>query len=446
MSKVNEFCNKLFEYAKKNCTGEFEIQASDGEDFSVDILNGQINNYSVNDGISVTFKVKINGKLGYASTTALEESGIPALVAAAEENAALIEAPDERFIFEGADSYPSPKVYGEELDTVSAEEKIELAKSLEKKALAYDERIIKVAASTVVSGKSVSVIKNSHGLDLSEASNYTIGYVAPIASSDGNMNDCYEGFGGFDRAALDPDESVRKAASEAIDFCGAKPVPGAQMRIIFRNNAFCDMLQTFSGIFSSENAQRGLSMLAGKEGEKIASDCVSITDDATLDHEFGSRAFDSEGVPSQRTAVVENGVLKTLLYNLKTANKAGVRSTGNASSAGSVVVTNFILSPGGKTLEELAEKMNNGLIITEVAGLHSGANAITGDFSLMAKGYLVTGGKRERAVSGVTVSGNFYELLKDIEETGSDTYKNIFGMSILSPSVLLASTMSVAGE
>ena len=192
-------------------------------------------------------------------------------------------------------------------------------------------------------------------------------------------------------------------------------------------------------------------MLAGKEGEKIAADCVTLTDDATVDFGFGSRAFDSEGVPGRRTVVVDHGVLKTLLYNLKTAHKAGVQSTGNASKDGysapvGISVNNFTLTPGEKSLEQLCEKMGDGIMITEVSGLHAGANPMTGDFSLMAKGYLVEGGKRGRAVSGVTVSGNFYELLKDVEEPGADTYHNMFGEAISSPSVLMRSPLSVAGE
>ena len=238
---------------------------------------------------------------------------------------------------------------------------------------------------------------------------------------------------------------------EAIDFLDAKSVKSASMRIIFRNSAMCDLIETFSGIFSSESAQRGFSMLAGKEGEKIAADCVTLVDDPTLDFGFGSRAFDAEGVAGRRNVVVENGVLKTLLYNLETAHKAGVQSTGNASKGGytspiGISVTNFTLTPGEKTLDQLAEKMGEGMIITEVSGLHAGANAVTGDFSLMAKGYLVENGKQGRAVTGVTVSGNFYELLKNIEEPGSDVYNNMFGAAVSSPSVLIGAKMSVAGE
>ncbi|MBO4423353.1 MAG: TldD/PmbA family protein [Clostridia bacterium] len=451
MSGINEFCKKLLEYAKEHCDGEYEVYAANGENFRVEVLDGQIKDYSVNDYSGISFRIKKNGKMGYASTTSYDEDGIPVLVDNACKNAVIIEKPDEQFIFSGSESYPSPKVYGEELDGVTAEEKIGFAKEMEIKAKEADKRIIKVESSTVISGKSTVVIKNSNGMDLCERSNFIAAYVIPIAADGEKMNDGFGICGGFDRACLDADRAVKKGVCEAIDFLDAKPVKSASMRVIFRNSAFCDMIETFSGIFSSENAQRGLSMLAGKEGEKIAADCVTLVDDPTLDFGFGSHSFDAEGVAGRRTVVVENGVLKTLLYDLETAYKAGVQSTGNASKGGytspiGISVSNFTLTPGEKTLEQLTEKMGDGMIITEVSGLHAGANAVTGDFSLMSKGYLVEGGKISRAVTGVTVSGNFYELLKNIEEPGCDTYHNMFGEAISSPSVLISVPMSIAGE
>ena len=445
MSKLNEFCRKLGQYAEEHCGCEYEVNATSGDSFEVKVLGGEIIAYNVNDYTSVTFRVKKDGKMGAASTSSTEEDGIPALVSAALENASLIESPDERFIFAGAESYPHPKVYGEEIDGMTAEEKIELAKTLERKTLEADPMIKKVEESDVVSGSSSVVIKNSHGLDLSERSNFIYAAVVPIAEKDGTMNSGFGICGGFDRAALNIDKAVADGVKEAIDFCGAGSMKSSAQRVIFRNDAFCSMISTFSGIFSSENAQRGMSLLAGREGEKIAADCVTFIDDSTKDYSFGSRSFDTEGVPGQRTAVVENGVLKTLLYNLKTANKAGVKSTGNAAGGG-VTTTNFILLPGELTLVQLCEKAGEGFIITDVSGLHAGANAITGDFSLSAKGYRFTnGGKEKTAVTGVTVSGNYYDLLKNVEEVGSDVYVSL-GSNVSAPSVLLSAPMSIAGE
>lgn len=439
-NKVLEFCAALDAYAEENCGCEYQISASYGDSFSCNVQGGEIDRYSVNDYISVAFKVKYNGKLGSASTTALDEDGIPALVRGAKENAELIESPDEQFIFAGSPAYAHPMVYSEKLADFTPQQKIAFAKDLERRVFETDKRIVRTEYCSVETGVSTYIIKNSHGLDLCETSGFAVAYVIPIAKVGEEMNSGMGISAGFDSDALDAGQAVEKGVSEAIDFCGSASMASGSYRVIFRSSAFSDMLETFSGIFSAEAAQRGLSMLAGKEGEKVASDCLSIRDDATVDWGFGSRGFDSEGVAGQKTAVIDNGVLKTLLYNLKTAKKAGVQSTGYASG-----VSNFIVAPGEKTLDELYSELSDGFMITEVTGLHAGANAATGDFSLLSKGYLIENGKRTRPVSGVTVSGNFYELLKNIKAVGSDVYKNPFGAAIVTPSVLLDRPLSIAG-
>ncbi|MBQ7656835.1 MAG: TldD/PmbA family protein, partial [Clostridia bacterium] len=163
---------------------------------------------------------------------------------------------------------------------------------------------------------------------------------------------------------------------------------------------------------------------------------------------LASQPFDAVGVAARTNAVIENGKLTTLLHNLKTARKAGVKTTGNAANpdyAGAVNVSpsNFFLAPGKKTLKELMQDMGDGLVITEVSGLHAGANPISGDFSLIAQGYTVKDGKKDKPVEQITVAGNFYQLLKNIRAVGSDL--TFPGSSIGSPSVDVGE-IAVAGK
>ena len=232
--------------------------------------------------------------------------------------------------------------------------------------------------------------------------------------------------------------TAKEAAEKTLFMLGAEPVKSGVYRTIFDPYAMGDLLGVFSGIFSSENAQQNMSLLAGREGEKIASDVVTLVDDPLLKGGFESRAFDDEGVACRTLNVVEDGVLRTLLYNLKTARKAGVKSTGSARKAGyaapvRVAPSNFFFKPGTKSLDELMQDVGEGLVITEVGGLHAGANPMSGDFSLIAEGYTVHEGKKDRPVEQITVAGNFYELLKSIRAVGSDL---VFpGGGIGSPSV-----------
>ena len=152
---------------------------------------------------------------------------------------------------------------------------------------------------------------------------------------------------------------------------------------------------------------------------------MTLVDDPLLEGGMGSRPFDDEGVPSATHTVVEDGVFRTFLHNLKTARKDGVATTGNArkvgyASAVHVTPTNFYLKPGKRTLDDMLRGIGEGLVITEVSGLHAGANPISGDFSLLAKGYTFREGRREKPVEQITVAGNFYELLNAVRELASD--------------------------
>ena len=163
---------------------------------------------------------------------------------------------------------------------------------------------------------------------------------------------------------------------------------------------------------------------------------------------MASTPFDDEGVATFKKELVSNGTLKTLLHNLKTANKDKVKSTGNGfkasySSPVSVEPTNLYIKKGDLSLESLMENINEGIVITDFAGLHSGANSITGDFSLAAKGFYIKDGKREYPVEQITVAGNFFDLLKNIKLIGNDLKFPI--SSIGSPSVIVEG-LSIAGK
>ena len=171
------------------------------------------------------------------------------------------------------------------------------------------------------------------------------------------------------------------------------------------------ILSVFSGLFSARSAFLKTTMFAGKEGEKVAADIVTLIDDPFHEKKFGHCPFDAEGVAVYTKSVIEDGMLKTLLYNRMYAKKFDTETTGNATSAKGIGVQGLYLKPGELTEEELLAKLGDGLYITELNGLHAGVNAVSGDFSLQAAGFLVEGGKKTRAVKNITVADNFYKLL-----------------------------------
>ena len=237
---------------------------------------------------------------------------------------------------------------------------------------------------------------------------------------------------------------------------GAGSVPSGKYTVVFSNKTMATLLMTYASVFSAEAAQKGMSLLNGKEGEKIAADFITIVDDPSYHNSVMKRSFDGEGVATYAKNVVEDGVLTTLLHNLKTAANAGVKSTGNAGrpSYASVIGVSpftFYIRPdgeagektAGKVPEDLLRKADNGIYVTELTGLHAGASAVTGDFSLSARGFLIAEGAKAAPVKNFTVSGNFFDLLKSVEVLGKDLdfVRGTFG----SPSMLIRN-LAIAGE
>ena len=215
-------------------------------------------------------------------------------------------------------------------------------------------------------------------------------------------------------------------------------VDGTQMRSI---------LSAFSPSFSAKNALLGMSLLNGKEGEKIAADIVTIVDDPMREGCPVQTCFDNEGVATYKKNVVENGVLKTLLYDLTTAIKTGKTTTGNGVRGGGVRPYNFGIMAGENTLEELFSKAENGVYVTGVKGLHAGANSITGDFSVESEGFLIENGKKASPVKSFVISGNFFELLKNIDSLSNEVKWGIpGGFTVFGSPDILVKDMTVAGK
>jgi PmbA protein len=445
---IDQFIQALLDEALKAGIEAAEIYLSSGDRFKAMCVKGEITNYTVNATRGLSLRGLYQGKMGYAATEAFDEAAVAQLVEAVKESATLTEDEDVQEIYPGDKEYPKADNYNPALDQVDEGRKLALIQEIEKKALALDERITALNYNMISTSSGETRIVNSYGLNLSHRDNMAVCYISATAK-EGDRVATGSGFKvtrNFEE--MDADAIAKEAVDEALFMLKAAPVPSGTYRAIIEAKCMPDMLGAFDGVFSAESAQKGLSLLAGKEGEIIASEAVTLMDDPLLPGGLASQPFDAEGVATRTKAVIEKGRLTTLLHNLKTARKAGVKTTGNAAKAGyagavNVSPSNFFLAPGKKTLAELMADMGDGLVITEVSGLHAGANAISGDFSLIAQGYTVKNGKKDAPVEQITVAGNFYQLLKNIRAVGSDL---LFpGSSIGSPSVDVGE-ISVAGK
>lgn len=444
----NLFKEELFKEAKNSGFEECEIYYSDSESLSLNIYEGEVEKYKLNNTFGLSFRGKINNKMGYSYTEILDEEAIKTLITNAKEAAIAIENNDVQFIYEGDKEYKEIDCYKRELDNIEPDKLISLAIEMEKECRKQCDKVVSFQGCGIGYGKGNYGIINSKGLNLKNERNSLTAYVVPIIEDN---KEKYDGTGYVMAKKIEdinPEKLAKQGLDEALSRIGGKSIASGKYKIIINNEAMVSLLGTFLAIFNAEQVQKGLSLLKGKEGEVIASNVVTLIDDPHLEDGLGTTSFDDEGVATYKKEIITDGKLNTLLYNLKTAHKAGVKSTGNgfkgsyASTIG-VSATNFYIKPGDKSFEELCNQVKEGVIITDFAGLHSGASAVTGDFSLAAKGFMVENGKKGFPVEQITVAGNFFKLLKDIEEVGSDLK---FPMSSIGCPSVIVKELSVAGK
>lgn len=434
--------------AKENNIQEYEIYASSEENISAETLKNEISGFSSSMGGGVGFRCIVDGKMGYASTNIYSEDELFSLVLSAKENASVIENSDEVFIFRGSPEYAN--IDSEDISMAGAKELKECALRVQNAAYGYSKYVSDGTESGSLSFSSEIYLYNSYGLELKNKVGMTGCYCSSVVNVDGEAKNNFEFALGL--YGDEVDKLHEKSVDGAMEKIGAVPANSGKYDIIIDGDCMKNLLSTYSGIFSAKNARKGLSLLKGKEGEVIASECLNITDDPMREGCPLKTAFDGEGVATYKKNVVENGVLKTLLYDLTDAKIAGRESTGNgqrASYASFVAIRpyNFSINAGNYTREELFKRIGNGIYITSLQGLHAAADAVTGDFSLESAGFMIRDGKKAEAVKSFTVADNFFNILKKIDGI-SDTVKwgipsdfCVFG----SPDVLIRD-VSVAGK
>ncbi|NLJ58278.1 MAG: TldD/PmbA family protein [Tissierellia bacterium] len=448
---MKSLIEKIFQEGKKNGLDTMEVYYSAGSSLSLKVFQKELDGYSLSESEGLSLRGTYKGKMGYSYTEKVDETSIDQLIKDVVENATIIDSDDEEFIFEGSKEYREVKSFNPGLDKVKEEEKIKFVKDLEKEAYKLDNRITSVKTCVYGDGYGEVIMSNTKGLYLHDKSNMAYTYVVVDAKEGQDIKTGMAYRAGNDFKKFNVKEIAKEAVEEAIGLLGGKSVKSGNYQVIIRNSAAADMLEAFTGIFSAEAVQKNLSLLKDKLNEKIASDRFTLIDDPYMDGGLASRSFDGEGVACKYKKVVDKGILKTYFHNLKTAKKDGVETTGNASkgsykSSINIAPSNFYLEKGEKTLDEMVSTIDKGIMITELQGLHSGLNSVSGDFSLAALGYLIEKGKIIRPVEQIIVSGNYFEMLNNIEEVGSDLKFGLPGAAYIGSPSLKIKTLAIAGE
>lgn len=315
-------------------------------------------------------------------------------------------------------------LYSADVYSLPGEERISYARRTEKAALDFDPRIKNSDGGSFDAATGRKVLANSHGFVGEYQRSYCSIAAVPIAqTADGAMQRDYWFSVARSLSRMESPEHVGKVAAErTIRRLGARKVKTAHVPVVLDPLVAVSILDhIFEGV-NGDSVYRGASFLAGKLGQKIAADRVNVIDDGTIVGGFGTSPFDGEGIPTRRTVVIENGVLKSYLLNSYTAKKLGLQTTANASRglAGTPGIGpgNYFLQPGTKTPQQIIGEIKEGLYVTEFLG--HGANLVTGDYSRGASGLWISGGELAYPVEEITVAGNLKEMFNNISEIGND--------------------------
>ena len=412
------------------------------ENIDLQVFNGDLDKHQMSDTKQLTLKAIYQGKMGKFTTEVIDLSHSEAWLEALKNSSMLIESNDEVFIYEGDQAYRNVEgLYNETLTNTPIEKKMDLVFGLDKAMRDFDPRV--ALANTYYSESRKKVwIQNSKGLSLVKEVNNAFLGAQLVAKTEDDSRSAFDYVQSNDMNDFDVSKLAQEIAEKGLSMLGAKSIPSGEYEIVLKNTATTGLLQAHVSMFSAESVQKGMSKLKGKIGEQIANQMVSIVDDPFKPKSTRSGAFDDEGVATDIKALVQEGQLKGYMHNLKTAKKDGVSSTGNG-FGGNVSTTNFYIQPGSSEYDSMVKSMKKGLIIDDLQGTHAGTNAISGDFSLQANGYLVEDGKIVKPVALITVAGNFLELLQDVEAIGNDLK---FNFAYVGAPSLKLKKLAVSGE
>lgn len=424
---------------------DFEVYSSKSTSTTLSIFNGNVDKTEIKDSLSFTVRGIYNNKMAYLSFEN-EDEDLDAVISTLKANAISLNTKEEFEIYAGDENYPDSRELRGSFKNIPTNKKVELLKELEKKVKEYDARIVNVPYCRYNEATSSVEIVNSKGLNVSKANEFCYVVLQAVAKEGEQTQSGFE-----IEIALTYDELLSSdvasvVAKKAIEKLNAKPVPSKVYPIVFNNEAMADLFSVFTSFFSGEAAIKKLTPLVGKDGEKIFSDKITIVDDPLYAGSVNYEPFDDEGVACYKKDIVKNGIFKGLMHNLKTAKYFKTKTTGNGFKIGTnvgVSGVNLYIEAGSKTQAELIQDIKEGLFITDLAGLHAGANPITGDFSAQSSGFLIEDGKITKPVTLIVVSGNFIKIMNQIDDLGSDL--KVFHNGIGAPSIRF-SGLPVSGK
>jgi PmbA protein len=441
-SELRALAEKLVEFARKCGADEAEVSVVDGREFDVDVRKGKIENLVEAGSRICGLKVIRDKRTAYASSSDLAPETLRRLVRNAVRRAELA-SPDE---FSGLaplskksiDSAPL-RLFDPAVAELDSKTKIGLARETERIAL-KDKRITNSYGANFGTNEARSVLANSNGFVGEYEQTYcelSVGLQA--GGTDDKVEDSWFSSKRHFKDLATPEAVARKAVERTLRQLRPRKIRTQNVPVIFEPTQTSWLMAFLFGCVSGTAVYQKATFLAGKLGQRVGNSLVTVFDDGLMPGQLGTRPFDSDGIPSQRTAVLEKGILKNYLCNIYAARKLKLESTGNADGGG-VSPNNFYLEPGPTSPQNIVSGTKRGLVLIRTLG--HGLNSVSGDISRGAFGLWVEDGEVVYPVSEITISGNLGTVLDGIEAVGNDLE---FFSPVTGPTIKVAD-MTVAGN
>lgn len=418
-----ELAEQVVKKCLKRGADAAEVYLENGRNLRIEVRNGEIETIQEAASYGIGLRVVVQGRIGFSSSNDLGDRALKDVIKRAVDFARITTPDPANALPKDPGVSPVEGLYDPQIRRVSMEEKIELAKRVEKLAI-KDSRITKSAGATYGDGDGEVFIVNSNGLVKSfRASSCGYGVYVVAEKGDQKSSGAEMSRRRFFRDLEPAEQIAAKAARHAYEMLDPRPVKTQRASVIFNRDVAYAFLSGILGALNGERVLQGASFLAKRKGEKIASEFVTLIDDGTRPKGLASQPFDGEGVPTQKRVIVERGILKGFMYNTIVARRAGVESTGNASRGGfdslpGIGPHNFYMAAGEASLEDLVKATKVGFLVKEVTGY--GINPVNGNFSGGAAGFWIEGGKVVFPVRGLTIAGTADEILHGIDMVAND--------------------------
>jgi PmbA protein len=446
-----ELASRAVEAALTAGAGDAEAYAAEETTREVRAHGGEVESLTAATKRGVGVRAWIGGRVGYGFGTDLSSDGIAAIAGRAAGAAAV--ADEDEFAAPPAAGGDAPSIGGlvdPSLGEWPLARVAELALEVERAALAADPRVVAVEQAVYVDSTQRVAISSSTGIGGEYEATSCYAYLQALAEGE-DGRETGLGFGlARGPAGLEPAAIGREGAERATQMIGSAKPRSRSCPVLLDETVAASFAALLGRALGAGAVQRGRSPLAGRIGEEIAASAFVLHDDGLDPGGFASAPFDGEGVPRRRTALIEDGRLRTYLYDSYTARRGGAESTGSAGRSGyragpAVSASNLKVAPGGLDFAALLAEAGDGVFVTDVAGLHSGVNPVTGVFSVGASGRAIAGGELAEPLREFTIAGDLVSLLGGVRAAGAKARWVPFGGSVLTPPLLIGE-IAVSGS